>query len=105
MLEYQILFHNPDATPYNVLEDKYNTLPMLICTNALAAIFMDGMTKPKWGTLILHQDNIWYFHIRKVNKYHHITLPILHQYIFHLVHISQLTHVYPLFHTVFNAHQ
>ena len=104
MPEHRTSYHKLNPTTFNVLKEKYNTLPVWICTNTLGTIFTNGMIKPKRGTLVLHQDDTWYFHIGKGNKFQHIPLPTLHQDVFCLIYASQLNRGHhPPFHTIFNA--
>ena len=68
MPKNQLQTHNPQATPSNILKDRDNNLPSWIKTNAPATILTDGMEKPRRGTLVLHQNGIWHFHMGRGNQ-------------------------------------
>ena len=93
----RLLNHNPHATPSNILKDRDNTLPSWIKTNSPATILTDDMEKPRRGTLVLHEDNIWYFHMGRGKNRTPVPLPHLHEEIFNMIKTGQITKGYPPF--------
>ena len=71
--------------------------------NAPATILTNEMEKPRWGTLVLHKDNIWHFHMGRGTNRIPIPLPNLHEDIFNMLKTSQLTRGRPPFNRIFNA--
>ena len=102
MPEHCIMTHNPNATPHNVLKNRDKTFPSWIKTNAPATLFTDRMVKPRRGTLILHQDNEWYFHPGRGMSRTPLLLPDLNEHCLHFIKSGQLTQGHPPFHTIFN---
>ena len=72
-------------------------------TNAPATILTDDMEKPRRGTLVQHQNNIWHFHMGQGNKRTPIPLENLHEDIFHMIKTCQITKGRPPFRRIFNA--
>ena len=103
MPENRLLHHNPHATPSNILKDRDSTLPSWVKTNAPATILTDEMEKPRRGTLVLNDDNIWHFHMVRGTNRTPIPLPNLHEDIFDMIKTSQLTRGHPPFHRIFNS--
>ena len=101
----RILAYNPEATPSDVLKDRDKSMPTWIKLNAPTTIFTDGMPKLYQGTLILHQENSWYFYAGRGKNRAPFNLPDLHQYIMNIMNISQLVQGHSPFHTIFNAHR
>ena len=98
MWSYSVNSLEANATPSNVLKDRDNTLPSWVKIN-----LTDEIEKPRRGTLMLHENNIWHFHMGRGTNRVPIPLPNLHGDIFNMLKTSQLTQGHSLFHRIFNA--
>ena len=71
--------------------------------NVSATILTDDMEKIRHGTLVLHQDSIWYFHMGRGSNRIPIQLTNLHEDIFKMIKTCQLKKGHPSFHRIFKA--
>lgn len=102
---HKITAANPNATPTNIIKDINNNLPPWFKPNAPSTLYTLDLTKPRRGTLQLHQDNIWHFHTGRKNKKPPIPLPNIHMDLLHLIHTSHLTQGHPPFYRIMSIHR